>query len=155
MTVDGSAAEGTDRLRVVLAVDPGRTKCGVAVCAPGEVRARAIVAPQALPALVSDWQARYGVTLIVVGNRTGSADVMASLREVATVPLRLVEEAGTTLRARARYFAEHPPRGWRRLIPLGLQTPPEPYDDYVAVLLAEAALTAQSGPGAREPGADR
>jgi hypothetical protein len=52
----------------------------------------------------------------------------------------LIEEAGTTLAARARYFKEHPRRGWRRLLPLGLQTPPEPYDDYVAVLLAEAAL---------------
>jgi hypothetical protein len=57
------------------------------------------------------------------------------------VPLRAVDEHGTTLRARARYFTDHPPRGWRRLIPRSLQTPPEPYDDYVAVLLAEAALT--------------
>jgi len=140
--VDGSTGGGVDQPSVVLAIDPGRSKCGVAVCAPGEVRARAIVAPQALPALVRDWQDRHRVTLIVVGNRTGSAEVIAGLRDAVAVPLRTVEEAGTTLRARTRYFAEHPPRGWRRLIPLGLQTPPEPYDDYVAVLLAEAALAA-------------
>lgn len=127
------------RRRVVLAVDPGRTKCGVAACAPGTVIARAVVAPEALPALVREWQARHGVTEIVIGNRTTSARVIALL-EGAGIRPSLVDEAGTTLRARARYFAEHPPRGWRRLVPRGLQVPPEPYDDYAAVLLAEAVL---------------
>jgi RNase H-fold protein (predicted Holliday junction resolvase) len=93
-----------------------------------------------LPELVREWQRRYGVTEVVIGNRTASRDVARTLEGVLGVPLRAVDEQGTTLRARARYFAEHPPRGWRRLVPKSLQTPPEPYDDYAAVLLAEAAL---------------
>jgi hypothetical protein len=125
--------------RVVLAIDPGRSKAGAAVCAPGAVLARIVVPPDALSGLVQDWLIRYGVTEIIVGNRTGSDATVAALG-VDGVPIRRVEEAGTTLRARARYFAEHPPRGLRRLLPLSLQTPPEAYDDYVAVLLAEAEL---------------
>lgn len=125
---------------VVLAVDPGRARCGVAVCEPGKVHSRAVVSCEALPALVRDWQSRYAVTDVVVGNRTASASVIALLADAGVTPVEVVEEGGTTLRARARYFDDHPPRGWRRLVPRTLQTPPEPYDDYAAVLLAEAAL---------------
>lgn len=134
--------------RVVLAIDPGRGKCGVAVCAPGTVLARAVTAPDALPALIEEWQRRFSVTEIVVGDRTGAEAVLDAIRGAARRPITLVDEAGTTLRARARYFAEHPPRGWRRLIPRTLQIPPEPFDDYAAVLLAEAALAgARPGEG--------
>ncbi len=126
--------------RVVLAIDPGRSKVGVAVCEPGAVLARAVIPREAMPVLVQQWQERHAVTEVVVGNRTGSDAVVAALVGVAGVPVRRIDEAGTTLRARARYFLEHPPRGWRRLVPQSLQTPPEAYDDYVAVLLAEAAL---------------
>lgn len=125
---------------MVLGVDPGRSKCGVAACAPTGVLARAIVLPDALAETARQWQARHGITEIVVGNRTGSPAVVAALEAAVALPVRMVDEAGTTLRARARYFAEHPPRGWRRFVPRGLLIPPEPYDDYVAVLLAEAAL---------------
>ncbi len=130
---------GPDR-RVVLAIDPGSARCGVAVCEPGKVHARAVVSREALPALVRDWQSRYAVTEVVVGNRTASVAVIALLADAGVASVSMVEEGGTTLRARARYFAEHPPRGWRRLVPRTLQTPPEPYDDYAAVLLAEAVL---------------
>jgi RNase H-fold protein (predicted Holliday junction resolvase) len=131
----------TDR-RVVLGIDPGRRKCGAAVCTPDVVLARAVVTPDALAGLVRDWLTRYGVTEVVVGNRTGS-DAAVQVLTGSAVPIRRVDETGTTLRARARYFAEHPPKGWRRLVPHSLQTPAEPYDDYVAILLAEAALAGQ------------
>ncbi len=146
--MDGRPATPEAAARVVLAIDPGRQKCGVAVCAPGRVLARAVVATGDLVALVRDWIDRHAVTEVVVGDRTGAAEVVRALAGVLRVPHRLVDEAGTTLRARARYFDEHPPRGWRRLLPRSLQTPSEPYDDYVAVLLAEAAL-------AQVPGAAR
>ena len=35
------------------------------------------------------------------------------------------------------YWREHPPRGLMRLIPVTMQVPPVPVDDYVAVILAE------------------
>jgi hypothetical protein len=133
--------------RVVLAVDPGRSKCGVAVCSAGGVQARRIVPVDLLSDLIVDWIGRYHVTDIVVGDRTGSSAVLERLSPIRAIPIRRIPEGGTTLRARARYFAEHPPRGWRRLLPSGLQTPPEPYDDYAAVLLAEAALAGAPAAG--------
>jgi RNase H-fold protein (predicted Holliday junction resolvase) len=125
---------------VVLAVDPGRGKCGVAVCSTQGVLAKAIVPPDDLSRLVRDWVKAYGVTQVVIGDSTGSDAVAGGLGDLGQISVKRVDEAGTTLLARARYFAEHPPRGWRRLVPLSLQTPPVPYDDYVAILLAERAL---------------
>ncbi|MDP7423155.1 MAG: resolvase, partial [bacterium] len=51
--------------------------------------------------------------------------------------VRLVDERESTLEGRRRYFQEHPPRGLWRLVPLSLRYPPEPFDDLVAVILAE------------------
>lgn len=131
--------------RVVLAVDPGRAKCGMAVCSAAGILARAVVPAGDVGPTAAEWQRRFGVTDIVVGDKTGSDAVVRAIAAAVSVPIRSVNEAGTTLAARARYFAEHPPRGWRRLIPWTLQTPPEPHDDYVAVLLAERALMLPAG----------
>lgn len=133
------------RRRVVLAIDPGRLRCGMAVCEPGAIRARAIVLPAEVPSQVRRWHATFAVTEIVVGNRTGFEEITQAVARAVDVPVRSVSEEGSTLRARARYFADNPPRGWRRLVPRSLQTPPQPYDDYVAVLLAEAALSRPPG----------
>lgn len=126
--------------RVVLAIDPGRSKCGVAVCRADRILAHQVVPLGALAAYVGDCRGTYGVTEVVVGDRTGADAVERLLADVIAEPLRRVDESGTTLLARERYFRDHPPRGWRRLIPRGMLTPPEPYDDYAAILLAEAAL---------------
>ncbi len=123
----------------VLAVDPGREKCGAAVCEPGAVLARRIVRPEDLAAVARQWVAVFNVDRIIVGNRTGSRAVHEVLEDLR-VPVEAVEEQGTTLAARARYFRDHPPRWWRRLLPLSLQVPPEPYDDYAAIVMAEAYL---------------
>ena len=126
----------------VLAVDPGREKCGIAVCRSGEVLAHRVVPTDALADVVQGWVAAYRVEAIVVGNSTGAVDARRRLAGCA-VPVVGADERGTTLLARARYFRDHPPRGWRRLIPRSLLVPPEPYDDYAAILLGEAYLQAR------------
>jgi hypothetical protein len=55
----------------------------------------------------------------------------------------LVDEHRSSEQGRRRYFRDNPPRGWRRLLPVGLQTPPRAYDDYVAVILAERYLASR------------
>jgi RNase H-fold protein (predicted Holliday junction resolvase) len=123
--------------KTVLAVDPGRGKCGLAVLDGTVILARAVIARDDLGATLRAWSQRFRPAEIVVGNRTGAEEVAAAVRrEAPGLPVTLGDEAGTTLEARRLYFAEHPQRGWRRLIPLGLQVPPEPYDDYAAVVLA-------------------
>jgi RNase H-fold protein (predicted Holliday junction resolvase) len=123
----------------VLAVDPGRGKSGVAVCGPDGVAARGVVALADLVDLVRRWAAAYQVDVVLIGDQTGYKQVFDMLVGLS-LPVRPVAERGSTLLARRRYFQDHPPRGWRRFIPLGLQLPPEPYDDYAAVVLAEGYL---------------
>jgi len=127
----------------VLAVDPGRHRCGIAVYGPGGVVARRIATLGELADVVHAWAEAYHVDRVLVGNRTAGAAVLARLSGLG-VPVEAVEEQGTTLAARRRYFVDHPPRGWRRLVPLSLQVPPEPYDDYAAILIAEAYLRARA-----------
>ena len=123
---------------IVLAVDPGRDKCGLAVGQKTRVLARAVVPRSRLGEVAREWADRFGVGRVIVGDRTGAADVRGVLeRALPQTPISLVPEEGTTLAARRRYFRDHPPRGWRRLVPLSLQVPPEPYDDYAAVVLLE------------------
>ena len=98
--------------------------------------------------IVAEWCKQYGVAQVLVGDRTGSAEVFRRLQEAGVgVPVTLVPEHGTTLKARRRYFQEHPPRGWRRLLPLSLQIPSEPYDDYAAIVLAEEFFERVRGGG--------
>jgi len=123
----------------VLAVDPGREKCGVAVCGPDGSLIRRVVGVESLRDLATQWIHYYGVEGVVVGDGTGSRhvfDILGSLK----VPVKMVTEGGSTLAARQRYFRDHPPRGWRRLLPLSLQVPPQPYDDYAAEVLGEQYL---------------
>ncbi len=127
----------------VLAIDPGSAKCGLAVVdARGGVLARGVVPTETVGSVVRVWVRAHRPRLLVVGRGTALRRVRRELGELR-LPLEEVPEANTTLRARARYFHEHPPRGWRRLIPLSLQTPPVPVDDYAAVLIAEDYLASQ------------
>ena len=129
----------------VLGIDPGRDKCGLAVCEPGKVLARVIVPPAEVPRVVVAWAAQHGVDAIVVGSGTGSKEVIAALtglRASGRLPaITTGEERDSTLDARRRYFDEHPPHGWRRIVPRSFQVPPEPYDDYAAVVIADRHLS--------------
>ncbi len=122
----------------VLAIDPGRQKCGLAIAERHAVLERAVIPTGRLAETLAAWAARHAPDHVILGNRTGSEELRRQLTAIIpTVPVVLVAEEGSTLEARRRYFQDHPPRGWRRLVPQSAQLPPEPYDDYVAVLLAE------------------
>lgn len=128
----------------VLGIDPGRSKCGLALCVPGGVVAKAIVPRVEVPAVVLAWAGEHAIDAIVVGGGTGSRQVIAALAGLQASgrlpPVTSEEERDTTLAARRRYFDEHPARGWRRFVPTSFQVPPEPYDDYAAVVIAERRL---------------
>jgi RNase H-fold protein (predicted Holliday junction resolvase) len=127
---------------VVIAVDPGRGKCGLAaVDSAGRVMQKAVVPAAEIAEAVARLLEAHPDATVVLGDRTGAAEIGAMLTARCRVSPVLVEEHHSTLEGRRRYFEENPPRGWRRLLPLGLQTPPRPYDDYVAIVLAERYLT--------------
>jgi hypothetical protein len=81
--------------------------------------------------------------LIIVGAGTRSRPLVHRIREhLPSVGILVVDEQDTSLLARERYWEHHQRRGWRRLIPATLQLPPEPVDDFVAMILAERVLGA-------------
>lgn len=132
----------------VLAIDPGREKCGLAlVTMDGEVLEKKRIPSRDLEKHLMSYQGRWGELEIVLGDRTGSRWFLDRLRELQDKgllpksPIHLVDEHFSTQEARRRFWAEHPPRGWKRFIPLSLQAPAQPFDEYVAVILAERYLS--------------
>ena len=125
--------------RPVLAIDPGREKCGVAVLASdGRVLVQEVVATAALDAAVGTLIRAYKPN-VIMGNGTTSADAKKRV-EALGVSVTLVDEYRTTDAAKCAYWEAHPPRGWRRLMPRGMLVPPVPVDDFVAVILAQRFL---------------
>ena len=120
--------------------DPGRSKCGL-VLTDGErqqVVAAGVLPPEEAGQLLDRWQCSAGLAAVVLGNGTGSALWQQRLEPgLLVLP---VEERGSTLAARDRYWQLHPARGWRRLLPRGLRQPPRDWDDVVAQLLLERWL---------------
>ncbi|WP_276673687.1 pre-16S rRNA-processing nuclease YqgF [Selenomonas artemidis] len=126
-------------MSTVLAIDPGRDKCGIAVLSPqGDVLLHEIVPTGALETRVSELAAEYAPR-IIMGDGTTSAAAKARI-EAQVGAVTLVDEYRTTEEGRRLYWAENPPRGWRRLVPRGLLTPTVPVDDFAAVALARRFL---------------
>jgi hypothetical protein len=105
-----------------------------------------VVRAAELIATVTKLVADHAIDQVVVGDRTAANEILRALSARVRVQTALVDEHRSSEQGRRRYFRENPPRGWRRLLPIGLQTPPRAYDDYVAIVLAErylASLRAQ------------
>lgn len=134
------------RARTVLAVDPGSSKIGMALVRREndgslEVLWRRIGKIEELENDLREGMAIENPATVVVGSGTNSKAVVRRIRELGPVSgILLVDEANTSQQARERYWEHHPRRGWRRILPASLQTPPEPVDDFVAVILAERVL---------------
>ncbi len=124
---------------IVLGIDPGREKCGLAVVSPELVLVKRVVARGEFLDLAREYIRQYNVARIVLGDGTGSKDFLQEIEGV--LPVVTVDEQYTTEEARKRYWLDHRPKGWRRFLPTSMQVPPEPFDDYVAVILAERYLS--------------
>lgn len=125
---------------IVAAIDPGRSKCGLVLadCSRGEVHEACVVDAKTTVAQLESWQRRHAINTLVIGNGTSSQHWQQLLQHLA--PLRVVDEAGTTLRARDRFWQIWPARGWRRCLPQGLRLPPCELDAIAALVLLEDQL---------------
>ena len=121
-------------------LDPGRSKCGLVLTDPErrEIRQALVLPPEAAWQRLQDWHRHQALAAVVLGDGTGSGVWRRRLEPL--LPVELVDERGTTLAARRRYWELFPARGWRRLLPLGLRLPPRDFDDVVAQLLLERRL---------------
>ncbi|MBL8087292.1 MAG: hypothetical protein JNM85_04375 [Chthonomonas sp.] len=127
-------------------MDPGSSKIGMALVERvGEEKLdilwRKVCPVESVDEAVREAFSLRGPTLVVIGNGTKSSDLQRRLREeLPGVALMVVDEHNTSHEARARYWVHNKRSGWRRLLPSTLQVPPEPIDDFVAVILAERVL---------------
>ncbi len=123
--------------QAVLGIDPGTRKIGFALIedANSPPLALGIETVDGLLERLGPLVDAHPLRAVALGGGTNAAAVRALLERLGA-PVHLIDETDTSYRARALYFADHPPAGWRRLIPLGLQLPPRPIDDYAALLIA-------------------
>ena len=125
--------------RPILAIDPGREKCGVAVLATdGHILVQEVVRTKTLADVVGALAAEYEPH-IIMGNGTTSAAAKACVEALGRT-VTLIDEYRTTDAAKLLYWEMHPPHGWRCFIPRGMLVPPVPVDDFVAVILARRFL---------------
>jgi RNase H-fold protein (predicted Holliday junction resolvase) len=127
-------------MSAVLGIDPGMRKAGYALLEmTGIVVVRGIEPIETLSTKLETLIAAHPVAALAVGAGTNARSVSAMLSNLG-VPIRLVDERDTTLRARRLYYAENRAPLWQRLLPLGLRFPPRPIDDYAAELIARRFL---------------
>ena len=124
----------------VVSLDPGRNKCGLILvdCTRHSVIEGHVLATEAVPGTLLRWSSVAAIDRLVMGNGTASDSLKRQLP--ADLPVRLVDERGTTLKARRRYWQLWPPRGWRRFIPEGLLLPPTELDAVAALVILESDL---------------
>jgi RNase H-fold protein (predicted Holliday junction resolvase) len=132
----------TDNEITVIAVDPGREKCGIAVVTSRQgVLRQQVISTVKLAETAAELAENYRTNTVVIGNRTSSRSAIAILQQVRVNDAKLniipVDEHHSTEEARKRYWGQNPPRGLARIIPVTMRVPPVPVDDFVAVILAE------------------
>ena len=133
----------------ILAIDPGRDKCGLAVLNHEQgVLWHSVVGVPELFSVSLQVTQQYGIRTVVLGNQTFSGEVRRMLQPLLEQKLAqeiiYVDERSSTEMARARYWQAFPPSGWRRFIPRGLLVPPCAIDDFAAIILGERFLAKKS-----------
>ena len=125
-----------------LGVDPGRSKTGLAlVDGAGKIVKLHIAESQNIDNEIVEFIKNSCPVHIVLGNGTNSRNIGESVKRVLSdVMVTVVEEAHSTEEARTLYWQENPPKGLKKLIPLGMLVPPVPLDAYAAVILVRRFL---------------
>ena len=125
----------------ILSIDPGREKTGIAILKNSDVLEHKIINSKELVQIIKSLLEKYIIKTIVMGNGTSSKKKYDLLkREFIDRDIVLINEYRTTDEARKLYFQENPPKSWKKLIPLGMQVPPVPVDDYAAIVIGRKYL---------------
>ena len=125
----------------ILAIDPGREKTSIAILKNSDVLEHKIINSEELVQIIKSLLEKYIIKTIVMGNGTSSKKKYDLLKqEFIDRDIVLINEYRTTDEARKLYFQENPPKGWKKLIPLGMQVPPVPVDDYAAIVIGRKYL---------------
>ncbi len=122
-----------------LVIDPGKDKCGLILADIDNFRVidGKIARASSVLDLISLWTTKYTVDLVLLGNGTGSKYWHSQILSIRTPPVQFVEEYGTTLRAKLRYFEMFPPGTLAKFIPKGMLLAPKNLDALAALVLLE------------------
>ena len=128
--------------KLYLGIDPGRSKTGLAlVNGARKIVKLHIAESQNIDNEIVEFIKNSCPVHIVLGNGTNSRNIGESVKRVLPdVMVTVVEEAHSTEEARTLYWQENPPKGLKKLIPLGMLVPPVPLDAYAAVILVRRFL---------------
>lgn len=128
---------------MIMGVDPGKDKCGVAVLdSDGEVKFSEVIATSEFETVMQKLSAQFEIELIILGNGTTHANAEKKLRAMG-LTVKVVDEKFTTEQARKLYWKKFPPKGWRKILPTSMQVPPVPVDNLVAEILVNRYLEAR------------
>tara|TARA_Y100001968_G_scaffold326273_1_gene369021 strand:+ start:319 stop:756 length:438 start_codon:yes stop_codon:yes gene_type:complete len=126
----------------LISIDPGNKKCGLILAdlTSGNVIEGGISPLSSFSDLVIKWNEKFFINEIIVGNGTNCKNIQNKLKEMHIFNLTSINESGSTLRARFRYWEIWPPSYFIRWLPKEILFPPENLDAIVALILAEDFL---------------
>jgi RNase H-fold protein (predicted Holliday junction resolvase) len=124
----------------IAAIDPGRSKWGVAILDHrGEILFRAIYPIELFSHTFGLLCDKYSCKLAVLGNQTNHLYFQKLIADL-NIPCELIDERFSSEEARKLFFNLEPVQGWRKLLPGWLLYPHRDYDDVSAVVLGRRYL---------------
>ena len=125
-----------------ISIDPGNKKCGLLLAdiQSRKVAEAGISSLHKFSDLVSLWNKNYQIKKIIIGDGTNSNYIENELKRKNFSNINYVNEKGSTLRARFRYWEIWPPNYFIRWFPKEILFPPENLDAIVALILLEDFL---------------
>ena len=129
-------------MSIFISVDPGNKKCGLLLAdiSSGKVIKAGISSLNKFSDIVSFWNEEYDVSKIVIGDGTNCKYIEQELKQRNIFNLTYVNERGSTLRARFRYWEIWPPNYFIGWLPKEILFPPDNLDAVVALVLLEDFL---------------
>lgn len=129
---------------MLLSIDPGRDKVGVAIVDNKlNIYFKEILLTAKLELYLQELIHKYNVDKVILGDGTFSGQVERIIKNLTRLPVYIVDESFTTLAAEERYRKEHY-KGFKKVLNLIKWKPSCPVDDYVAVVLAERYLNREN-----------
>ena len=129
-------------MSLYISIDPGMKKCGLLLAdmQSGKVIEAGVASLNKFSDLVSLWNEDYPINKIIIGDGTNCKYIENELKDKNIFNLTYVNERGSTLRARFRYWEIWPPNYFIRWLPKEIIFPPENLDAIVALILLEDYL---------------
>ncbi len=125
-----------------ISIDPGMKKCGLLLAdmQSGKVIEAGVASLNKFSDLVTRWNEDHEIINIIIGNGTNCKYIENKLKRNNLFNFHYINERGSTLRARFRYWEIWPPNYFIRWLPKEILFPPANLDAIVALILLEDFL---------------